>query len=338
MAQDLAQGVTPSPADLRVAICIATFRRQEGLSALLRTIAQLTFRKVSAPRLHVVVVDNDNFASGESVCRAISLPWPVKYVVEPRRGITYARNRAIAEARDSDFIAFIDDDEVPSAHWLDELLWAQSRFSADVVSGSVSPNFTPEVAGWLRSGGFFDARVSVTGTQRQTCACNNVLISAEVFKHTPQFDNAFALSGAEDTDFFLRLSRAGYKIVWSQEALVSELISSQRANVAWLLRREYQTGNGWVFCEAGPHGSFRKWMLRFAKGLGHILLGLLNTVFQLFRADKAGVVRSLQRVSLGSGMLTALTGHRFLAYKTAEYVAKPRRLSSDCKAREWKAH
>ena len=307
----------PRLATTRVAICIATFRRRDQLRALLAGIAQLAFHKVPTPRPQVVVVDNDELASGKSICDNVSVPWPVKYSVEPRRGITYARNRAILDAGDVDFVAFIDDDEVPSAHWLDELLWTQEEFGADVVSGPVSSTFAPEVPDWVRSGGFFDARVAATGTLRKTCACNNVLISTRVFKRVPGFDDTFALSGAEDTDFFLRVRQAGYKLVWSQEAIVSEVISLQRANVAWLLRREYQTGNGWVFCEARVDSSLRNWMLRSARAWGHILLGSLNAITYMIALDKVASVRSLQRASLGTGMLTALMGYRFMAYQSA---------------------
>lgn len=301
----------------RVAICICTFRRPELLRELLGAIGRLTFHKVQAPQLQIVVIDNDEFASAEEVSQAAAVPWPITYVVEPRRGITYARNRAITEARPVDFVAFIDDDEIPSTRWVDELLAAQANSSADVVSGPVFPTYGADVPDWVKDGGFFDARTAVTGTRRQTCACNNVLIAAQVFNRVPRFDDAFALSGAEDTDFFLRARRAGYKIVWSQEAEVSEAISSRRGTIAWLLRREYQTGNGWVFCERRADRSVRRWMHRLCKAAGHVILGSFEAALRLILVDKIGVVGSLQRVSLGIGMLAGLVGHRFLAYQNA---------------------
>jgi GT2 family glycosyltransferase len=240
----------------------------------------------------------------------------MRYVVEPRRGITYARNRAITEAGLVDFVAFIDDDEIPSLEWLDELIWAQARFSADVVSGPVVPRFAPDVADWVRSGGFFDARICATGTPRKTCASNNVLVAIDVFRRVPKFDDAFAVSGAEDTDFSLRASRAGYKIVWSQEAAVFEVITAERGNVAWLLRREYQTGNGWVFCEAAMDGR-RNRLTRSLKACGHVVAGSAIAIGAAVLFDTVGVVRGFQRVGLGAGMLAALLGHRFLAYRSA---------------------
>jgi glycosyltransferase involved in cell wall biosynthesis len=308
----------PMSSDIRVAICIATFKRQELLRVLLSRIAQLKFRKIPTPQLQIVVVDNDELASAEKVCSGVAVPWPVKYVVEPRRGLTHVRNRAIAEAGSVDFIAFIDDDEVPSAHWLDELLWTQAEFTADVVSGPVLPIYASDVDDWVRSGGFFDGRVSATGTTRRACASNNVLVGTHVFSRVPRFDHAFALSGAEDTQFFLRVGQAGYKIVWSQEAVVFEAVSAERGTVAWLLRREYQTGNGWVFSEASVDNRRRTRMVWFSKAWGHVVIGSANAVWHSALLDRAAVVRSLQRVSLGAGMLAALAGHRFLAYRNAD--------------------
>jgi glycosyltransferase involved in cell wall biosynthesis len=279
-------------------------------------IAKLSFRKVSVPQLEIIVVDTpDESGSALEVCDNVSLPWPIKYVVEPRRGLTYARNRAIAEAGPVDFVAFIDDDEVPSVAWLDELLWTQAAFSADVVAGPVSPRYAQEVAGWIKAGEFFASPPKPTGTPCKTCATHNALVATRVFERVPKFDDSFALSGAEDTDFFLRTAQAGYKIVWSQEAVVFEYTSAARGTIAWILRREYQTGNGWVFCEAVVDHRLRTWAVRFHKAWGHVLMGSANAMWRLLMLDRAAVLRSLQRVSLGTGMLAALVGHKFLAYQ-----------------------
>jgi glycosyltransferase involved in cell wall biosynthesis len=307
----------PKPSEIRVAICIATLRRQALLRALLVGIAQLTFRKVQTPRIQIVVVDNDELASAQEVCATASLPWPIKYVVEPKRGITHVRNRAITEAGSVDFVAFVDDDEVTSAHWLDELLWAQVEFSADVVSGPVLPQYAADVREWVRRGGFFDGRVSATGSTRRACATNNVLVGTHVFRRVPKFDDAFALSGAEDVHFFLRVSHAGHKIIWSQEAVVFEAVSAERGTASWILRREYQTGNGWIFAEAGVDNRLRSRIIWFAKAWGHVVIGSATAIWQSILIDRTGVVRSLRRLSLGAGMLSALAGYRFLSYQGA---------------------
>lgn len=308
--------------NLRLSICVATFRRQDLLRELLIGIAQATFRRVPPPQIRIVVVDNDSSGSARDVFEALFLPWPIKYVVEPKRGITYARNRAITEASDADFIAFIDDDEVPSSHWLDDLLWTQAAFGADVVSGPVFPRYAPAVPEWVKRGGFFDSRVSGTGTTWRACATNNVLIGTHVFTDVPKFDDAFALSGAEDTSFFLRVWKAGHKIAWSQEAVVFESVPPERATVAWLLRREFQTGNGWIFCEAALDNRLRTRAVRFSRACGHVVIGSFDAILRLLSLNKVSVIRSLQQVTLGAGMLAALAGYRFLAYQVARPDAR----------------
>jgi succinoglycan biosynthesis protein ExoM len=306
----------PGRSQTRVAICISTFRRQELLRELLHGIGKLSFSKVPAPQLKIIVVDTpDESGSAEGACEAVSLPWPITYVVERRRGLTYARNRAIAEAGAVDFIAFIDDDEVPSPQWLDEHLWAQAEFAADVVCGPVFPRYAPEVADWIKAGGFFASPPQTTGTRCETGATHNGLVGTQVFKRVSGFDHAFALSGAEDTDFFLRASRAGCKIVWSQEAVVFEYTSARRGTFGWILQREYQTGNGWVFCESAIDRCVRNRIVRFVKAWGHVGAGSARAIWSSLSLDRVALVRSLSRICMGVGMLTALAGHRFLAYQ-----------------------
>lgn len=301
----------------RVAICVGTFRRQELLRELLGGIAKLEFQKVPAPQIQIAVVDNDAAGSAENVCRSAPDRYPVKYVIEPRRGITYVRNRAITQADDVDFIAFIDDDEIPHPSWLDELLSVQAQFSADVVSGPVVPHYASDVPGWIRNGQFFEPPKLATGAERQACATNNVLIARHVFSHVSVFDDFFALSGAEDTDFFLRVVRAGYKIVWSQRAIVFETISRRRANIRWIIRREYQTGNGWAFCEMNGAVDMRTWSARFAKACAHIVVGIGQAIWSSLLLDRGAAVHALRSTALGAGMITGLAGHKFLAYRHA---------------------
>jgi succinoglycan biosynthesis protein ExoM len=157
------------PENVRVAICICTFKRPDLLRDLLGGMRCLKFRKVQEPQIQVIVVDNDECATAWEAGFSSRLPWPMRYAVEPRRGITYARNRAIAEAGEVDFIAFLDDDEVPAAEWLDELLWTYGNSGCDIVCGPALPKYAADVPQWIRNGGFFEPRSFVTGDERKQC-------------------------------------------------------------------------------------------------------------------------------------------------------------------------
>src|SRR5690606_359612 len=108
-----------------VALCIVTCRRPDGLRRLLLALNSLKFREWCRPNIRVIVVDNDPESRSIELCRSLApdLRWPVTATTEPRRGIPFARNTALKVAgTDVDFVAFVDDDEVPDPHWLDELL------------------------------------------------------------------------------------------------------------------------------------------------------------------------------------------------------------------------
>ena len=136
-----------------VTICACTYRRPEGLSALLGGLAAQRFAAVPRPRFDVVIVDNEGSSEAAAICAKAgpTTGLAVRYVQEPRRGISYARNTCLDHvARDAEFFAMIDDDEVPELDWLEQLLCAQARAGADVVRGAVVPVFPESAPAWIR--------------------------------------------------------------------------------------------------------------------------------------------------------------------------------------------
>jgi glycosyltransferase involved in cell wall biosynthesis len=302
---------------MRVAICITTFRRTNLLKRALEGVSRLKFCKVEAPEMDVIVIDNDSSLSASDVCESAEPPRKVRYVAEPRRGIVQVRNRAIAEASGCEFVAFLDDDEVPCELWLDELLATQAKFSADIVSGSTRPIFEEVPPEWIKRGNFFERPQHDTGTSLETCASGNVLIRTEVFPCVGKFDENFQFTGGEDTQFFLRARRAGYKIIWSNEAIAWETVPKDRATLNWILRRGYQSGNSWSLAEMSIETNVRFRALRLLKGSIHVLAGLAGAMTGLF-LGRIAFTRNLRRAFLGAGMLAGLAGKKYLAYQYAE--------------------
>jgi succinoglycan biosynthesis protein ExoM len=300
----------------RVAICITTFRRRELLRQLLVGISRLSFARMPRPDILVVIVDNDAARGAADVCDSVALPWAAKYVVEPRRGIAQARNRAIREAEDPDFLAFLDDDESPTPPWLDELLWTQASFDGDVVCGPVLPHFSSSVPEWVKTGRFFTKQVFTTGQSLESCSTANVLISRKVIASVCAFDERFGLTGGEDTHFFLRVRKAGFNIICSGGAVVYESVPTSRASLKWLLRRAYQSGNSWVLCESTVDHRISSRISRLAKASGRILQGAVAVcIAPVF--GKAALAQALSNLFLGVGMIAALAGWSFEAYQSA---------------------
>ena len=113
----------------------------------------------------VVVVDNDCEGSARSTAEAYQKnhPGQVIYAIEPQQNISLAQNGSVAEAR-GDFVAFIDDDEVPNGDWLLKLYEAILKYDVDGVLGPVKGRFVNSPPQWAIRAGFFDRPGAPTGT------------------------------------------------------------------------------------------------------------------------------------------------------------------------------
>lgn len=304
-----------------ISVCISTYQRPEGLKRLLDGLNQLTFSKCETPKLEVIVVDNDSSEEARAVCsvKENDFRGVLKYCIESTRGISYSRNKALSCInKDTDFVAFIDDDEVPEPSWLDQLLFVQQEYDADVVTGPVLPHFTESnVPNWVVKGKFFDPKHLPTGHLLKVAFTNNVLIRSQVFKQIDKvFDERFALTGGEDSHFFMRLSQAGYKIVWADTALVYEWIPESRTKMKWILLRGYRCWSTQSLCERELYPSIIVLSIRTIKGLGLITQGLFLIVPSLLFGQHA-IVKALLHVFRGTGTLVGITGVRYQEYKAS---------------------
>ena len=80
----------------------------------------------------VIVVDNNSTDDTKAVVQKIQQGWPrLRYAFEAKQGATYARQKAIRLAR-SPLVGFLDDDNLPSAIWINQ---AVKFFSSTSPSG-----------------------------------------------------------------------------------------------------------------------------------------------------------------------------------------------------------
>ena len=119
-----------------VAVIISTTGRVDVLERCLRSFAQ-----VDRADIDVIVVDNRP-ETGEALAlvstMALSDP-RIRYIAEPRKGLSVARNRGLAEASAAEFVAFTDDDALVDPGWLFWLLAPFVDRSVTATTGMVLP-------------------------------------------------------------------------------------------------------------------------------------------------------------------------------------------------------
>lgn len=224
-------------------ICIATYKRPDLLKKLL--ISLITQETSGEFTFNIIVVDNDAQRSAEATVREFATKGQkIIYDVEPEQNIALARNRSLSHAT-GDYIATIDDDEYADSRWLLNLHKTMISYKADVVHGPVSRIFHKNTPSYIRKSKTFNLPNPPTGsTENYICATNNSLFRRTLIEHmaTP-FDPSFGGTGGEDIRFFENLRKQGYKMIWCREAQVFEFIPPKRANLVWILKRNFKIGN-----------------------------------------------------------------------------------------------
>ncbi|GAA1811879.1 glycosyltransferase family 2 protein [Nesterenkonia flava] len=231
-----------------VYICVATYRRNELLTRLLRSLSTEPI-----PAQNVIVVDNAPVPAAEAtVKRALPL---ARYLHQPQPGIGTARNTSLdAVPTDAQAVIFLDDDEYVRPGWLAALLDCADSSGAHVVTGPVTPEFTGEEPAWLEEYGYVRRTdrptgpwLSATGRGGQLRyrrpATNNTLVRAHWFTASGfRFDERFNFSGGEDSELFDRLLAAGADVWWCAQAQVVEVVPQERATKEWLRARAVRGG------------------------------------------------------------------------------------------------
>ena len=218
-----------------ISVVICTRGRPEQIKKCLN---RLTRQKY--PRYEVVVVDNapTSDALREVVESQAAGEGKFRYCVEPRPGLSWARNAGIAAAA-SDLIAFLDDDEEPDEHWLTGIA---DGFAGDksigCVSGIVLParldnaieNLFERIGGHSKGRGFVKETFSKSGPQSPLWPLPpfgvgaNMAFRRETLDRIGGFDVALGAGtptgGGEDTLAITLVMLEGYEVVYEPTAVM----------------------------------------------------------------------------------------------------------------------
>jgi len=301
---------------LELVVGVATFRRAEGLAALLASLSRQELPDDS--RCHLLVVDNDAHQSGHGVCEQFrdSLPFPLTYVHEPRRGLSFVRNRLLERsvALASDVVVFVDDDEEVSPTWLKSLVVKYRASGAMVVSGPVEPRFPADTPEWVYEGAFFRPPSHPDGAAVDLAFTGNVLIDLRlVTQDGLWFNPRFALTGGEDVDFFTRARCSGARLVWAADAVAYETVGRERLRARWLALRLFRSASCTVISQASIYGRFRTLTAWLPQCFTRVLRALYCVAAAPVRG-RSSLVYALGHLAVSAGIVAGMFGITYCEY------------------------
>jgi glycosyltransferase involved in cell wall biosynthesis len=276
-----------------VSVVVCTRNRPDSILVTLRSLLALHYRP-----FEVVVIDNapSSDATKDAVLVAHGEDPRVRYVREPRPGLSCARNRGLAEAA-GDIVAFTDDDVTVDAWWLDGIV---RGFHAvpDVacVTGMIATaqlENAEQLYFHLREewGAVCERRVFDLTENRDDSplypysagifgAGANFAVSRAIMKEIGGFDEALGAGtvsgGGEDLEIYMRIILSGNRIVYEPAAIVSHY---HRTDLAELTRqmRAYGTGNTAALAAI---------MLRVPRARREVPLRLVHGLLRIFTLNE----------------------------------------------------
>jgi len=268
-------------------IAVPTHNRARLLAGTLASIAALEFPERIAPEC--LIVDNNSPDDTRDTVEAFArtAPIAVRYVIEPQLGSSYARNRAIAEAR-GEFIFFIDDDALAEPDWAIELLAEMDRRHLDVACGLVLPNWNASPPRWLgpslyvRLAVHDEAAIAGANPPDRDHIHNyfsaNVGFRRETFKLFGNFREDLGVVGnnpisGEDTELFARIAMRGGAIGFAPRARVHHIIGRERMSRRYLRRKAYAFGFGSAIAGGPTHNHLDKLVRNWLRMLAAAALG-----------------------------------------------------------------
>jgi glycosyltransferase involved in cell wall biosynthesis len=255
-----------------VTLAVPTHNRSALLLATLESIAALELP--AGFEAECLIIDNNSSDDTAAVAErfAAAAPLPTRRIFEPRQGSSYARNRAVDEAR-GDLILFIDDDAIAEPRWAIELIAALEQRALDAVCGMVIARWSAPPPPWF--GPSLQIKLAVHNVPELLAAppqqrdsihnyfSANVGFRRETFTRFGRFREELGVVGrnpmsGEDTELFERIMRNGGAMGFAANARVCHLIPPERMTRAYLRRKSFAFGLGSAIAAGRSHNQIDK--------------------------------------------------------------------------------
>jgi glycosyltransferase involved in cell wall biosynthesis len=168
------------------------------------------------------------------------------------RGLSGARNSGLREAH-GDLIAFLDDDAMAAPDWLERLAGAYADPNTLGVGGAIVPNWCGPQPAWFPPEFYWVIGCTYLGLPERTGPVRNMIGANMSFRRSAfeglEFRSGLGRIGTvplggEETDLCIRAVRKHPNgvILYEPSASVQHLVTPERAQVRYFLRRCYAEG------------------------------------------------------------------------------------------------
>jgi glucosyl-dolichyl phosphate glucuronosyltransferase len=234
-----------------ISVVVSTYNRSKMLAGTIRGLLQ----QEGGSTYEVVIVDNNSTDDTAAVIRSYADQSPlVRYIFEPKQGVSHGRNAGIAAAR-SDLLLFTDDDVTPDPYWVERakaLFNSKQEFGC--IGGKVLPIWPSTPPPWLTREHWsplalldYDAGMTMDSANRKCLITANMGIRRSVFEQIGYFIPRFqktkgSTCSVEDRELQERYWKAGGKCWFDPSLVVYADIQPERLGKTYHRKWHYAHG------------------------------------------------------------------------------------------------
>lgn len=294
--------------NITIDIFICTYCRVVSLDRCLKSLNNIS----KFDFINIFVVDNDPLSSAKKL--VINNYKHITYLNEKNKGLSFARNNAIDNGK-SNFIAFIDDDEVITDKWLVNSLKFLSENECDVMFGGVRSIYPTNTEQWIKELDALSYPTHPHGTKVDASGTGNVFIRRATLNDSGcRFDPEFSVTGGEDSMLFRQLNYLGYKLIWNNEIEINEYVEPHRVNEKYILQRSYSAGQSYARSYLKFTNLYQT-TIWFLKRLIKMLFDISRILYSFFSHNKTVKVYARIEYLKNLGQLSVLIGKQLNMYE-----------------------
>lgn len=236
-----------------ISAIISTYNREKYLPDLLQS---LTEQSLGLDKFEILLVNNNSSDNTEAISKKFKEDHPnVKfhYFLETQQGLSYARNRGIAESK-GEYLVFVDDDAIMCNEYLEVVAdYFDAHPETEGIGGKILIQFEGEKPDWANK--YLDPLWGYyyPGDENQFFKNNtypigcNMAMRASVFEKIGDFNVNLGrvgknLAGGEEKDVFMRMYQQGMKVAYLPKALVYHSIPVERTSVEFIKKQAIGIG------------------------------------------------------------------------------------------------
>lgn len=228
----------------QISIIVCTYNRDKYIYKTLEHIAQNDFPK---QHYEIILVDNNSTDRTVPECARFRQNYPdipFFYFLEANQGLSFARNRGIAEAR-GDILVFLDDDAFMHKNYLHNLKNNLKNHPASAFGGKIIPEYeTGQPPVWMSKWSYIWVSALDKGDKICLFEGKSFPIGANMgFRRTEIPADGFNttlgrkkgnLMGGEEKDIFNRMKAREAKIYYFPDVEVRHIIPEKRTTRAYI--------------------------------------------------------------------------------------------------------